>query len=314
MTLRRTEVKRKEWISGALVWITSALFPIAGCSAPKYQEAEKVVVVIEDIAPYLKAAGMPELKGKAVFPCLLKQGRLEGVRSISMNCFDMKLSLKASLRRDCVAGEELCAKDLEDLSLIYTDDLVESRGISEKDIPHLIESLRQPDNRAKVEIGVIPGGEILYFSPPVKKLMLLGEKARAPLERVIQDDQIQNEVVLILGVIGDERTVRLLIDLFPKSTFPGDVNWRDPQPFKVVCWTFAVTYLTGQEIGRSREGTDFDREYKPVWEEWWKAHGTTFKVSPSKPNATWVPTYPSFQWAGDYREQFLKDLQKPTRE
>ena len=69
----------------------------------------------------------------------------------------------------------------------------------------LIAELRRPANRLGWEgTGIIPGGELIDFSPPMKKLIKVGAPARAALHRLVDDKQIQNEVVLVLGAIGDE--------------------------------------------------------------------------------------------------------------
>lgn len=61
---------------------------------------------------------------------------------------------------------------------------------------------------------------------------------------------------------------------------------------KGVCLTFALTYLTGQPIGRSRWGSDLKPENMKLWKDWWAKEGKTFKVRAEKLNATWVPEYP----------------------
>src|SRR5437773_2464720 len=72
------------------------------------------------------------------------------------------------------------------------------------DIDALIDQLSEPANKVKVIFHIIPGGEVLKYSPPMTKLISLGDVAREPLHRRLGDEQIQNEVVLILGAIGDD--------------------------------------------------------------------------------------------------------------
>ena len=79
----------------------------------------------------------------------------------------------------------------------------------------LIDSLSRPRNRAYIENHVIPGGEVLSFSRPMMELISLGDEARPALHRRLADPHVQNEVALVLGAIGDETTVPLLIDAFP---------------------------------------------------------------------------------------------------
>src|SRR5262249_32292501 len=132
------------------------------------------------------------------------------------------------------------------------------------------------------------------------RLIELGEKARIVLHERITDRRIQNEVVLILGAIGDQRTVPLLIEAYPKVNV-REPDWgddflkelNDPERLKVVCFTFALTSLTGQPMGRSRRGADCDPENRKRWQQWWQANKDTFVVPADKPNHTWVPAYPA---------------------
>src|SRR5688572_15008994 len=82
-------------------------------------------------------------------------------------------------------------------------------------IDALIEELREPANKFQVVGYMVPGGELLSYSPPMKKLIALGDAARETLHRRLGEEQIQNEVVLILGAIGDESTVDLLVNAYP---------------------------------------------------------------------------------------------------
>src|SRR5205807_9903809 len=89
---------------------------------------------------------------------------------------------------------------------------------------------------------------------------------------------------------------------------PWGSHTTDPECLKVVCMTFALTYLTGEPIGRSRWGTDCDPKNRKLWQEWWARSKKVFKVPNVKPNATWVPSYPilSEKWATTVKEQFAK--------
>src|SRR5262245_60473398 len=66
------------------------------------------------------------------------------------------------------------------------------------DIDTLIDQLSEPANKVQVVGHIVPGGEILKYSPPMEKLIALGDAAREPLHRRLNEERIQNEVVLIL--------------------------------------------------------------------------------------------------------------------
>lgn len=125
----------------------------------------------------------------------------------------------------------------------------------------------------------------------MNSLIELGEQARPALERLIDDPKICNEVILILGAIGNESTVPLLIDRYPSADLMKNAEDDPILEKKVVCLTFALTYLTGIPIGRSREGVDYDPDNRRYWQSWWTRNREEFIIPKEKPSATWVPDY-----------------------
>ncbi|WP_148087789.1 HEAT repeat domain-containing protein [Gemmata obscuriglobus] len=162
----------------------------------------------------------------------------------------------------------------------------------DSEVEQLIARLREPAGRVQFFGTLIPGGEVLQFSPPMKELIRLGARALPALHRLVGEEAIRNEVVLVLGAIGDRETVPLLIDAYPTDDVRG-LGSDDPRWVRVMCFSFALPYLTGQQIGRDRSGADFDPENRQLWRRWWAVYGWGFSVSADKPNATWVPHYPS---------------------
>jgi hypothetical protein len=159
------------------------------------------------------------------------------------------------------------------------------------EVDYQIAILRAPPNKVQYIATLIPGGELLAFSPPMKELIRLGDRARPALNRCLGDEAIQNEVVLVLGAIGDRETVRLLIEAYPAEDV-RDLARDDPRWVRAMCFSFALPYLTGQQIGRDRGGADFDPQNRALWRQWWEEHGGAFSVPAAKPNASWVPNYP----------------------
>lgn len=173
----------------------------------------------------------------------------------------------------------------------------ENRGT---DVRAEINKLYDPANRVSCGPVVIPGGELLRFSQPMINLIEMGEDARKPLHALVNDTRIQNEVVVILGAIGDKTSVPLLIEAYPETAVkklpPREIQtpdfYRDPAMLKIICFTYALTYLTGVPIGRTRWGADLKPENRRLWREWWKREEGSFTPPAEKPNATWVPEYP----------------------
>jgi hypothetical protein len=273
--------------------------------------APGITILIDDVGKYLKQVDAPKRKGPIKFTgngkITEKDGKcvIDAAYHYSHNGFSLGYDLTGVLKQDGLEKKELSADDFASIAIRYTDDWLEAKGLTERDVKGLIEQLNDPANKVRVSGVIVPGGEMLHFSSPMRKLMILGEKARAPLQARLGDQRTQNEVALILGAIGNEATVPALIEAYPEGELRKPKS-DSPEYLKGVCLTFALTYLTGQPIGRSRWGSDLQPENKKLWTDWWVKEGQTFKVPTKKPNASWVPSYPLLteEWAARCREEF----------
>jgi hypothetical protein len=95
--------------------------------------------------------------------------------------------------------------------------------------------------------------------------------------------------VVVLGAVGEEAWVPLLVDHYPRG--PIDRDDRGAALTRA-CFSYALCGLTGQPIDRSRWCTDWDEANAARWEAWWVDNGETFRIPLVKPYATWVPRYP----------------------
>jgi HEAT repeat protein len=150
------------------------------------------------------------------------------------------------------------------------------------DVDALIDQLNEASNKVRFVGYFESGSEILQFSQPMEQLVALGDTAREPLYRRLNEKPIQNEVVLILGAIGDESTVRRLIEAYPEidelHRCTEDLQ-ADPDRFKVACFSCALVHLTQQSIGYNRWGADFTPWNRQKWQEWWNTYHKVFWVS-----------------------------------
>jgi HEAT repeat protein len=185
------------------------------------------------------------------------------------------------------------------------------------DIDTFIDQLSEPANKVKVVGHVVPGGEILKYSPPMEKLIALGDAAREPLHQRLGDARIQNEVVLILGAIGDDSTVPLLIDAYPDldaPNEPADSLHTDPVRLKLICFSHALTYLTHEGISRSRWGTDFRPGNREKWQDWWAKNHKVFWVTGESGRATYIPDNPPSPRTLKSVSQILAQLGKALKD
>jgi hypothetical protein len=263
-------------------------------------EFPRFFVPIPDVARHLHQTGVPVCRGNIQvlgrWPDQPPQAPGTDWLSIAAwygttwDGFHLGYELTADVPAGLYGQTRLAESDLRDPHLRYTDDRLAAEARRSVAVEELIEELRRPENRVPAEYGCItPGGECLTFSAPLKALMFRGAAARAPLLARLDDPEIRNEVVLVLGAVGDESTVPELITRYPR----GPLIWADrASSLTRVCFSYALCWLTGQPIDRSRSGTDWDANNAEKWQTWWAANRATFRVPPVKPYATWVPRYP----------------------
>jgi HEAT repeat protein len=159
-------------------------------------------------------------------------------------------------------------------------------GRGPPDVEALVALLRMPAHKAKAVRPMMRGGPAVEYSWPMKRLIEIGDPACGPLHRRITDEGVQNEVVLVLGEIGDESTVPLLIDAFPEAYVPDtpfDYSNPDPGQLKVICFTRALNQLTRHYIGHTEEGTGYEPGTRKKWQEWWAKSHKTFWVRDDSP-------------------------------
>jgi hypothetical protein len=279
------------------------------------EEKGKRVIMVRDVRRYLNEPGVPARQGDTPFTWSLRSGTLpdgegaavpvEAAYERSYNGFTLGYVLSATIDPARLKKAAITDDDLRDIRIRYHDDWTEASRLDAGAVDGLIADLRGRDNRlAWHGTSITPGGEWIQFSRPMRMLMVIGAAARPPLHRLLNDDRIQNEVALILGAIGDETTVPLLINHYPRKLADDD-----PYQTKMVCFSFALSYLTGQEIDRDREGTTLSEANARRWRAWWTGVGPTFRVPVKKPNATWLPSYPILtqEWAVRARSWFVNE-------
>ena len=260
----------------------------------------RFVVPIGDLAARLRQPGAPVCEGVVQFLGKWPTGKPERggpatVRitarfGVTWDGFSLGYELTADAPAALYGRTRLAADELRNLRVRYTDDLLEAEARRAVPVERLIELLRRPENRVRDRFPVIaPGGEQLEFSAPLKALRFRGDEARAPLLARLDDPAIRNEVVLALGAVGDESTVPELIARYPGGPVEPDDR---AAALTRVCFSFALYWLTGESVDRSRHGTDPDLNNAAKWEAWWAANRRTFRVPAVKPYATWVPSYP----------------------
>ncbi len=285
----------------ATVAVSPVDAPMKGTPPMKWKlEFPRFFITIDDLASRIRDPQAPVCKGAVRFlgewqPRGKEDGEEEAIHvaahfGATWDGFYIGYELTAGVPPALYGWTRLSMDDLKNVKIRYTDDQLEANARRNVPVDELIKLLRQPENQVRDDYAVIvPGGETIRFSVPLKALMFRGAEARAPLLAQMDDLAIRNEVVLALGAVGDEKTVAELISRYPRG--PIDTKNR-PSVLTRVCFSYALCWLTGQSIDRSRYGTDLKPNDAEKWKDWWAANRDTFRVPAVKPYATWVPSYP----------------------
>ena len=155
------------------------------------------------------------------------------------------------------------------------------------DVAELIEQLKAPGNEVEWRGHITPGGTILQISGPMKHLVNIGSRTRPMLHEIIGNTRIQKEVALVLGVVGDETTIPLLIEAFPKDEI-DKIAGSDFDHMKELCFALALTCLTGEAIGMSRWGYTHSPENRELWKKWWEENRVRFSVPSVESRREWI--------------------------
>jgi hypothetical protein len=131
------------------------------------------------------------------------------------------------------------------------------------------------------------------------KILQIGAPAQDALLKKLDDPQIKDQVIFLLGGVGDERAVGPIIDSMVAAPEVGKV----PQAERINrSANLALTNITVADViwhhgggivtERCPEGP------KECWMEWWKANQSTFSVSRITQSRRYsnYPNYGIYRW------------------
>jgi hypothetical protein len=179
--------------------------------------------------------------------------------------------------------------------------------VPESELRDLIRQLRQdrwetPKNMAN------PTSWRFYFTPPMRQILQAGPAAQDVLLEYLNDSQIKDQIILLLGGIGNGKAVGPIIDAMANE----DETRENAYARKVnLVANLALTNLTVADvIWHHGGGITIDRcpdDPKSCWYAWWLEHRATFDVSktPSR-NYSNYPSYGIYQDPGLFRSEALQ--------
>jgi hypothetical protein len=144
----------------------------------------------------------------------------------------------------------------------------------------------------------IPVCWVFHFTPPMQALLEIGPQAQPRLLLMLPQVAIRDQVIILLGGVGDEQSVGPIIAAMKAASSepPSDQRKRT-----LNAGNLALTNITVAEVIWHHGGgipLEACREDPAAcWSTWWAANRATFRVRDIKASRRYV-NYPSY---GIYR-------------
>ena len=114
------------------------------------------------------------------------------------------------------------------------------------------------------------------FTEPMLRLLQAGPSAQKLLLQYLNDEQIKDHVIILLGGIGDERSVGPIIE-----AMPNDGRAQEQKRLNLIA-NLALTNITVSDViwhhGGGISIPKCPDNPKSCWESWWLKHKNTFSV------------------------------------
>lgn len=139
-----------------------------------------------------------------------------------------------------------------------------------------------------------------HFTEPMLQILEIGAPAQDALIEKLNHPVIKDQVIILLGGLGDERAVGPIID----AMVAKDEVAFTPNAERInLAAMLALTNITVAEViwhhGGGIEVRRCPENPKECWAEWWKNNKATFKVKGIKQSRRYS-NYPNY---GIYRQQ-----------
>jgi hypothetical protein len=182
---------------------------------------------------------------------------------------------------------------------------VQSIGPSEmpeSQIRGLIEQLKR-DQWAAPENIANPTTWVFHFTPPMLQILQAGPAAQDVLLRYLDDPNIKDQIIILLGGLGDGKAVLPIIHAMANQNEAGTNSYARKVNLAA---NLALTNITvGDVIWRHGGGITMDAcpdDPKSCWYTWWIQHRYGFDISKSvSRNYSNYPSYGIYQDPGLFR-------------
>ena len=158
---------------------------------------------------------------------------------------------------------------------------VNTTGQIDREVRRLISELYQTPEMFITSATIVSSFLwVLALTEPMRKLIEIGPQAQKPLLEKLSDPAIKDQVMILLGGIGDERAIEPLIKaMVGKDDLDKVKNTRNVN----LCANLALTNITFADVifpyGRHAAYTEkCEGNAKECWRSWWESNRRTFSL------------------------------------
>lgn len=171
---------------------------------------------------------------------------------------------------------------------------IEFNAMPEKQLRTFVEQLRNDGWGIPKNISN-PTFWLFDFTYPMKQIIQGGPAAEPVLLQYLNDPQITDQIVILLGAVGDEKAVEPIIHVIPEKGTTGE----QADKLRLVA-NLALTNITVSDvIWHHGGGIMVDHcpdDPKSCWSTWWSKNKSAFKISTAYPrNYSNYPDYGIYQ-------------------
>ena len=169
----------------------------------------------------------------------------------------------------------------------------------DQDVRNLISELRKQKWEGVGAVS-IPLSWDFQFTEPMRRILEIGGPAQHALLENIDDPSIKDQIILLLGGVGDERAVGPIIkNMIAKKDLKSTANSEQIN----LLANIALTNITVADViwhhGGGIVRIDPPEDSKERWTKWWKENESTFAVKNIKQSRRYS-NYPNY---GIYKQQ-----------
>ena len=189
---------------------------------------------------------------------------------------------------------------------------IAASSVDEHKIRQWIEQLRSNRWKAPEDISN-PTFWLFHFTPPMIHILLAGPAAQNVLLDYVNDPQIKDQAIFLLGGAGDAKAVEPIINAMES---PDEVQASAYARKVNLAANLALTNITVSGViwhhGGGITRDNCPKDPKSCWSAWWLRHRDTFDISNTyERRYSNYPDYGIYQYPGQYRsESFIQNAEK----